>query len=150
MFRKAWDRLGGVPGGGKLFGKIVGKMAPYTGTIQPEIVEVRRGYGRVQMKDRKAVRNHLDSVHAIALMNLAEAASGIAFTYGLPPNTRGILKGLSIEYEKKARGTLTAECHCVIPESNERAEYDVRVVTRDEAGDIVTRATAKWLIGPAR
>ena len=149
VFRKTWDRLSVLPGGGKLFGKLVGRAAPYTGTIDPVVLELRRGYAKVQMRDRKAVRNHLRSIHAIALMNLAEVASGTGFIYGLPSNTRGILTGLSIEYLKKARGTLTAECYAPIPESNERDEFEVEVVTRDETGDIVTRARAKWLIGPA-
>ncbi len=146
--RKTWDRLSKIPGGRKLFGKLVGKMAPYTGTIDPLVIELRRGYARVQMKDRKSVRNHLNSIHAVALMNLAEASSGLAFSYSLPPKSRGILTGLSIDYLKKARGTLTAECHSVIPETNERVEYEVTVVTRDESGAVVTRATAKWLVGP--
>jgi acyl-coenzyme A thioesterase PaaI-like protein len=146
--RKTWDRLSKLPGGRKVFSKLVGKMAPYTGTIDPLVIELRRGYARVQMKDRKSVRNHLNSIHAVALMNLAEASSGLAFSYSLPPKSRGILTGLSIDYLKKARGTLTAECHSVIPETNERAEYEVTVVTRDESGAVVTRAAAKWLVGP--
>lgn len=148
--RKTWDKLSRVPGGKKVFSKAVGKMAPYTGTIDPMVDELRRGYARVRMKDRKTVRNHLQSIHAVALMNLAEACSGLAFSYSLPPRSRGILTGLSIDYLKKARGTLTAECHSVIPETNERAEYEIVVVTRDEGGDVVTRATAQWLVGPLR
>jgi hypothetical protein len=83
-------------------------------------------------------------------MNLAEASSGLAFTYSLPPKTRAILTGLEIDYLKKARGTLTAECFCPTPETNERAEYELEVLTRDAHGEIVTRARAKWLIGPLR
>lgn len=148
ILQKTWDGLKNIPGGGTLMGRLIGRLAPYTGTIKPEVLELRRGYGRVQMKDRKKVRNHLKSIHAIALMNLAEACSGLAFTYSLPERTRAILTGLEIEYTKKARGTLTAECYCVIPETNDRCEYELEVITRDEAGDMVTRANAHWLVGP--
>ena len=148
LLQKTWDNLKKVPGGGIVFGRLVGRLAPYTGTIKPEVVELRRGYGKVRMKDRKKVRNHLNSIHAVALMNLAEASSGLAFSYSLPPRTRAILTRLDIEYLKKARGTLTAECHCVVPETNERAEYELEVLTRDADGEIVTRARAHWLIGP--
>jgi len=150
LLRKAWEGLRHVPGGGKLFGKLIGRAAPYTGTISPEVVEVRRGYARVRMEDRKQVRNHLRSIHAVALVNLAEACSGLAFTFALPPRTRAILTGISIEYIKKARGVLEAECYPVIPETNERSEHEIEVVTRDEDGDIVTRARARWLIGPLK
>lgn len=150
MLRKAWDRLSALPGGARLFGKAVGRAAPYTGTIDPEVLELRPGYARVRMRDRAKVRNHLHSIHAVALVNLAEVCSGLAFSYGLPARSRGILTALSIEYLKKARGPLTAECSCVVPESNTRAEYEVEVTTRDATGDVVTRARATWLIGPLR
>ena len=81
-------------------------------------------------------------------MNLAEAASGLAFVYGLPPQTRAILTGLSIDYLKKARGTLVAECTCDPPATNQRQEVEIEVITRDASGEIVTRARAKWLVGP--
>jgi len=150
ILQKTWDRLQSVPKAGHIFGRLVGRMAPYSGTINPIVRDLKRGYARVEMRDRKKVRNHLKSIHAVALMNLAEVSSGLAFTYSLPPKTRAILTGLEIEYTKKARGTLTAECTCEIPETNERAEYVIEVVTRDTAGDIVTRAHAKWLVGPLR
>lgn len=148
ILRDTWNRMRDLPGGRHAFSKIVGTMAPYTGTISPEVLELERGFSRVQMKDRRRVRNHLKSIHAVALMNLAEAASGLAFVYGLPPQTRAILTGLSIDYLKKARGTLVAECKCDPPATNERQEYEIEVITRDKSGEIVTRARAKWLVGP--
>lgn len=148
ILRDTWDRLKSLPGGKRAFSKIVGTLAPYTGSVSPEVLELERGYAKVQMRDRRAVRNHLSSIHAVALMNLAEASSGLAFVYGLPPGTRAILTGLSIDYLKKARGTLTAECRCDPPATNERQEVEIEVVTRDVSGEIVTRARAKWLVGP--
>lgn len=148
VLRAAWDRLKLVPGGKKVFSKIVSNAAPYTGTIDPRVLELRRGYAKVEMRDRRRVRNHLKSVHAIALMNLAEVASGLAFTYSLPAETRAILTGLSIDYVKKGRGTLTAECYVEPPESGRRQEREIEVVTRDKSGDVITRAQARWLVGP--
>ncbi len=148
ILRDTWNRLQALPGGRRAFSKMVGTMAPYTGTISPEVLELEHGFSRVQMTDRRRVRNHLKSIHAVALMNLAEAASGLAFVYGLPPQTRAILTGLSIDYLKKARGTLVAECRCEPPATNDRQEYEIEVVTRDRSGEIVTRARAKWLVGP--
>jgi uncharacterized protein (TIGR00369 family) len=146
--RRLWQRFLPIPGGKRLFSIALGRMAPYTGSISPRVEELRDGYARVAMRDRRAVRNHLRSVHAIALMNLAEVTSGLALTYALPVGARAILTGLSIEYRKKARGTLTAEATLEPPRTDERREYEFESSIRDEAGDVVAVARARWLVGP--
>lgn len=143
-----WRRLSALPGGKRLFSLLLGRMAPYTGSISPRVEELGGGYARVSMRDRRAVRNHLSSVHAIALMNLAEVSSGLALLSALPPEARAILTGLSIDFTKKARGTLTAEARIQPPSSIERQEHEFESVIRDATGDLVAKARARWLVGP--
>jgi acyl-coenzyme A thioesterase PaaI-like protein len=150
LIRDAWNVLSRFPGGRRIFSRLAGRMAPYTGTIHATVVELRPGYAEVQMADRRGVRNHLESVHAVALVNLAELAGNIALFYSLPDGMRFIVSGLSIDYVKKARGTITATSECPIPAPGLRAEYKVPVILRDASGAEVARATLRSLVGPEK
>jgi acyl-coenzyme A thioesterase PaaI-like protein len=141
-----WKRLSRVPFGKTLFSILIGRMAPYTGTMGARVEDLGPGYSRWSLRDRRKVRNHLRSVHAVALVNLAEVTSGTAMLTALPPGTRGIVTGLSISYLKKARGTLIAECRCSVPAINGETRYDVQADVRDASGDVVAKATVNWLL----
>jgi acyl-coenzyme A thioesterase PaaI-like protein len=148
LIREAWDLLSRLPGGKAVFSRLVGTLAPYTGTIHAQVTALRVGYGEAQLVDRRAVRNHLDCVHAIALANLAELAGNVALAYSLPDDARFIVSGIEIEYTKKARGTITAIGEPPVPRTSTRAAYDVPVSLRDASGDEVARAILHSLVGP--
>ena len=148
--RDLWDRLEGVPGGKLIFSRLASEAAPYTATIRARVEDLRRGHAEVSMRDRYRVRNHLRSVHAVALVNLAELTGNLALAYSLPDDARFIVAGLSIDYIKKARGTIRGVCDCPVPESSERKEYEVLVSLQNEAGEEVARATLRSLVGPKK
>ena len=148
--RALWRRLSGLPGGKTLFSLLVGWMTPYSGTIGARVAELEPGWCRVTLRDRRRVRNHLASVHAMAIANLAEMASGLAVLVGLPPGVQGIVTGFSISYLKKARGLLTAECRVSGGGLNVTTEqvYEAPVSITDTQGDVVAHATARWRLRP--
>lgn len=148
--RENWKRFSNKPGGKWLFSRIVGFTVPYTGSIAANVVLLKPGHGIVTLKERRKVSNHLRSVHAIALSNLAEMVTGLTLLNSLPDDTRGILTSIQIQYHKKARGVLTAECVCEIPETNEDREIQLSGEIKDEANEIVASATATWRIGPEK
>jgi uncharacterized protein (TIGR00369 family) len=148
VIRELWDRMSRIPGGKRLFSKLAGQAAPYSATIGAEVEELRRGYAAVRMRDSRKVRNHLSSIHAVALVNLAELTGNIALSYTLPDDARFIVAGLSIDYLKKARGTLRATSECPLIDSSEKREVQIPVVLWNEAGEEVARATLRSLIGP--
>jgi acyl-coenzyme A thioesterase PaaI-like protein len=114
------------------------------------VIVVEAGYARVEMADRRRIRNHLDSIHAIAIANVGELTTGLAVTATLPPDVRSILTALHIEYKKKGRGRLVAECRCILPGvTAEPIEFAVSSTVTDAAGDEVAIATATWRVSPA-
>jgi uncharacterized protein (TIGR00369 family) len=150
FIRDSWDRLAALPGGKALFSRLVGVAAPYTGSIGARVLELERGRARVQLDDRRKVRNHLDCIHAVALANLIELTGNVAVAYTLPDDARFIVAGMSIEYLKKARGTVTGTATCPLFASGERQEYEIEVSVTDRDGEEVARGVLRTLVGPKR
>ena len=144
-----WKQLENKPGGKWLFGRILRMGIPYTGTVRPRVLVVEPGFARVEIDDRRKVRNHLSSIHAIAIANVGELTGGLAMTATLPPEVRSILTALHVEYKKKGRGRLTAECRCIVPPVTESINYDVQSHVFDQSGDEVATITASWKLSPA-
>ncbi len=150
LIRALWDRMSGVPGGRAVFSRMIGLMAPYTSTIGGSVEVLRQGYAEVLLPDRRAVRNHLDCVHAVALVNLAELTGNIALGYSLPDDARFIVAGISIEYLKKARGDIRGICECPRIEDSSKREYEVKVSMVNRQGEEVARSTLRTLVGPKK
>jgi len=145
-----WRRLRPLPGGRWMFARIFAWLVPYSGSVRPRILVLEPGHAEVEIPDRRANRQHLGSIHAIALLNVAEQASGLAMLSGLPDGMRGIVTQISIQYLKKARGAIRAVSHVVAPTITGDVEFDVTADCFDRAGDLVARATVRWRLGPER
>src|SRR3569833_4636304 len=147
LIRQAWDLLSVMPGGKLVFSRLIGRMAPYSGTIAARVTVLRPGYSEATMADRRPVRNHLDCIRALALVTHAEIAGNVALFYSMPDDARFIVSGIDIEYLKKARGTITAIGESPIPRTNARAPYDISVTLRDAKGEEVARVLLFCLVG---
>ena len=143
-----WQRLNTLPFGARVFSRFLGWYAPYSGSIGSRVEALQPGYAQVTLRDRRHLRNHLNSIHAVALMNLGEIATGLAVLTSLPTNMRGIVLGLQAEYLKKSRGTLTARAKFELPSQvDDRTPCEVKTEIVDKAGDVVAIVRATWLIG---
>jgi acyl-coenzyme A thioesterase PaaI-like protein len=144
---KTWKTFAKFPGGKRLFSWWIGRAVPYSGSIGAFVEDHAAGYVRITLRDRRAVRNHLNCVHAIALANLGELTSGLAVVSSLQPNQRGIVTKFSVEYLKKARGLLTCTSDVrSLDLSSFQGEKATTVDITNAAGEVVARATAVWLI----
>lgn len=148
-----WQRITAMPLGqslGKwLFSKFVCSRVPYFASIKPRIVELRSGYCEAHLTKRRAVTNHLGTVHAIAMCNLAELTGGLAGEATLPSTHRWIPKGMQVEYLKKAETDLRATSVVeVIPDLATKTERPIVVNVFDRDDQLVFRATIDMWITP--
>jgi len=123
-------------------------LVPYSGSTGARIVALEPGRVRIRLRDRQRVRNHLRSIHAIALTNVGELASGLALLTALSPDVRGIVTRLEVDFIRKARGTVAATSSCEPPHVSGPTDHLVRADLRDEAGDRVATVTATWRLEP--
>jgi acyl-coenzyme A thioesterase PaaI-like protein len=105
---KVYKRLAQFPLGRRVFSKMICLLTPYFSSIKPVITELDHGYCSVSMKKRRAVTNHIKTVHAIAMCNMAELSGGLLTEVSLPKGTRWLPSGMSVQYLKKAQTDLIA------------------------------------------
>lgn len=136
-----WERFASMPGGKWLFSTLVCLKAPYFSTIRPRIEELRSGYCRVRIRKRRRVQNHIGTVHAIAICNMAELAAGTMTEVTVPSTHRWIPKGMTVQYLKKANSDLVA---VATPQRAvdwaDPTDFIVDVVVRDRQGEEVFKA----------
>lgn len=137
-----YNKLNTLPLGKALFTKGLCVKAPYFASIKPLIIELRPGYGEVKIRKRRLVLNHLSTVHAIAMCNMAELAGGTMTDVSVPLTHRWIPKGMVVEYLKKAETDLTAVAKGDIPDQwPDAGEFLAKVEIQDTQGQVVARMT---------
>ena len=138
------------PFGHWLFSKLVCWKAPYFASISPRMVSLAPGRGEATLAHRRRVTNHIGTVHAIALCNLAEFVGGLTCDVSIPPTMRWIPRGMSVEYLKKATGTMRAVATPAFAphDATEGYELPTEVDITDAGGDTVFRARIAMWVSP--
>jgi acyl-coenzyme A thioesterase PaaI-like protein len=144
-----WNKLSRLPGGKTVFTRAICLKAPYFGSIHPHIQELRPGYCEVHIKDRRGVHNHLGTVHAVAMCNMAELAGGMATEVTIPTEARWIPVGMTVEYLRKARGNLRAVATLdPIPPHEQSLDVIANVDILDTSGQAVMKAATTMRVSP--
>ena len=145
-----WTRLKDKPMGKWLFARAVCWKAPYFSTISPRFEELKPGYARVSLKKRRAVENHIGTVHAIAACNLAELGAGTMMEASLPSSMRWLPKGMSVQYLKTCKTDMVAEC--TVGDFGEGPARDVvvNVDMKDAEGNLVVHVDINMYVSPRK
>lgn len=148
---RLFQRLGKSAPGRWLYSRLICWRAPYFGSIAPRVDVLEPGRCVVRIRQSRRVQNHIGTVHAIALCNMAEMAGGLATDATIPSGTRWIPKGMSVRYLKKASGRMTATAQVpAIADPALAQDLHAVVEVRDEAGDVVFDADIVMWVSPKR
>jgi acyl-coenzyme A thioesterase PaaI-like protein len=93
--------------GERLFSMAFALKAPYFASIKPRFTVIEPNHAEVVIPKRRAVQNHIGTVHAIALCNGLEAAMGALAEASIPAHKRWIPKGMEVSYTAKATSDIT-------------------------------------------
>ena len=147
----SWQRASGSSFGRWYFARSVCRRAPYFGTIRPRFLELAPALCRVSMRKRRAVENHIHTVHALAMGNLCELAAGMVTEVTIPTTMRWLPRGMTIEYLRKAESDVTATARLTKLEwtgTSENLAVPVSIV--DANGTEVVRAVITMYVSPKR
>ncbi|MDT8991994.1 hotdog fold domain-containing protein [Curvibacter sp. APW13] len=148
---KIWQRMQSQPGGKWLFSRLVTFKAPYFRSIRPQFDELEPNRCRIHIPKRRAVQNHLGTVHAIAMCNMAELAGGTMTEVSVPATHRWIPKGMEVAYLKKAETDLVAVASPAAgTDWTQTGEHQVHVEVRDTREQLVFRATIAMWVSPKK
>ncbi len=145
-----WRKLSARPAGRWLFSRLVCLKAPYFASIAPRLLTLEPGLGVARIHHRRRVHNHIGSVHAIALCNLAEFVGGLTCDVTIPRDMRWIPKSMQVEYLAKAIGPMTATARPLAEARMATGGYALpfEVVIVNATGETVFRAVIDMWISP--
>jgi len=135
-----YNRLTKLPMGNTLFSKAICFNAPYFSSIKPKINQLKPGLCQLHIKKRRRVENHLKTVHAIAMCNMAELSAGLVTEVSIPDGARWIPSGMDVKYLKKAKTHLTAVSDGSAIDWSVPGEKLVPVMVTDTQGQLVFSA----------
>lgn len=149
--QQLWNKLGTHSLGRWLYTKIICFKAPYFATISPLILTLEPGNCVATIKHKRKITNHLGTVHAIALCNLAELVGGLMTDVSIPDAMRWIPKGMTVNYLQKAKGKLTAVAKANPADfriADEGYPYQVKVEIKNAQDELVFTAVIEMWISP--
>lgn len=147
-----WQKAGAIPVvGPRVFSVLFAQKAPYFASVRPRFTVLEPNRAELVIRSRRGVRNHLGTVHAIALCNGLEAAMGALAEVSVPADRRWIPKGMEVHYTAKATGDVT----CIAetdPGQWTGTDPDLPVRVRGELADgtVVIEGVIRLWVTPRR
>jgi acyl-coenzyme A thioesterase PaaI-like protein len=142
-----WNLSARLPRGERLFSYAFARKAPYFRTVRPRFTVLEPHRAELVLPKRRAVHNHLGTVHAIAVCNGLEAAMGALAEATIPADKRWIPKGMTVAYTAKATTDITCVAETDAAQwAGDDPDVPVRVRGVREDGEVVVEGEIRlWV-----
>ncbi len=131
-----------------LLTKLFCSQVKYANTSKVRIIDIQSKQVTMLMANRKRVQNHIGGVHAIAAALLAESATGIVFGIQLPDSQLPLLKSMTINYQRRMQGDLTAIATITDDQiallAQDKGSMEIAVVITDESDQQPIECLMTW------
>ena len=107
----------------------------YAKTTGIKITKVSNQEVIVTLANKKKVQNHIGGIHAVAAALIAESATGIVFGLNVPDKCIPLLKSMTMRYQRRMQGALTAKATMTDSQinSDEKGDMLIPVLINDES-----------------
>lgn len=131
-----------------LMTKLFCSQVKFANTAKVTIVDIKPREVKLTLANKKRVQNHIGGVHAIAAALLAESATGIVFGMNLPDSRLPLLKSMTINYQRRMQGSLTAVATISAQQAEqlteEKGNMEIIVEITDESGQQPIECIMTW------
>lgn len=138
-----YQKVTAQPFGHRIFSLAYMYKAPYFRSVRPAVLEMAPHRAVVQIRKRRAVHNHIGTLHALAIANGLEAAMGLLAEATVPSGMRWIPKGIQLDYLAKVPGDVRCVAETEPRDWGQQTPFqvDVRVSAHLRDGTVVVRGT---------
>jgi uncharacterized protein (TIGR00369 family) len=134
---------------------IFGNTVKFVHTAGIRFLELTGERAVLVIPNRPKVRNHIGTVHASAMGLLAETATGAVLGMNVPDDRVPVLRGMRVNYLKRAKGALTAVATLDAEmlarvRNDEKGDLVVPVKVTDESGEVPLECEMLWAWRPKK
>ncbi|MEG9225806.1 hotdog fold domain-containing protein [Aeromicrobium sp. Sec7.5] len=145
-----YRKLSALPQGKRLFSIAFSQKAPYFGSIHLRVDEMSPHFAQISLPKRRAVQNHIGTVHAIAACNGLEAAMGLLAEATCPKDARWLPKGMEVEYLAKSTSDLVCTAESTAEDWANGPDVPVTVKATRDDGTVVVAGTIHLWVTPKK
>ncbi|MCP5163205.1 MAG: DUF4442 domain-containing protein [Hahellaceae bacterium] len=132
-----------------------GNVVKFAGTSNVVVEELTNQRAVISIKNKKAVQNHIGSVHAVANILIAESATGYLVGMNVPDSCVPVIKTIKADYVKRAKGDMRAvavltDAQVAQMRTEEKGETSVKVEITDAEGKEPVVMEMIWAWTPKR